>query len=542
MALTREADLRYATMAAQIAFAKNHINDMAIVIGSILAPTMVGLLKKLTPVILAISDFADRHPWAIKASALLAVAVLALGVTLLGVAVIAKAASFALAGLSAALTVVRFGVYLWRNALLATRASLFLLNVQTAAMRALQFAGAVATGVITAAQWAWNVAMVANPIGIIVVAIGALIAALAAGAYFIHEWTGSWELAAAAVLLPISPLIALGLVIYNFRDNILGAFNAVLAWFKDNWKYILAALALLLGPAGVLIAGGVLAWKFRDAIIRCLWCCIGQWEYIVAAHCCWPTVQGAILWPFLAALGWIADFWPTVKDAILWPFLAALGWIADFWPTVKDAILWPFLAALGWIADFWPTVKDAILWPFLAAWGWITDTWSMVASKMYGPLLDAFDFITGLDLFDAGVGFLQSFLDGVLSLKDKVVEGVKGVLGKVRDFLPWSDAKEGPLSDLTASGKAFLIDTFARGMQQAGDIGLPLADALLPVGPMPQQAVAGAGGDRRYEINIEKIEIIADGGDPTTISTGLTSELGRLFRQVAEESDSQIQA
>ena len=99
-------------------------------------------------------------------------------------------------------------------------------------------------------------------------------------------------------------------------------------------------------------------------------------------------------------------------------------------------------------------------------------------------------------------------LTAVLSLKDKVVDGVKGVLGDVRDFLPWSDAKEGPLSDLTASGKA-LIDTFARGMQQAGDIGLPLADALLPVGPMPQQAVAGVGGDRRYEINIEKIEIIA---------------------------------
>ena len=36
----------------------------------------------------------------------------------------------------------------------------------------------------------------------------------------------------------------------------------------------------------------------------------------------------------------------------------------------------------------------------------------MVASKMYGPLLDAFDFITGLDLFDAGVAFLQTFLDG----------------------------------------------------------------------------------------------------------------------------------
>ena len=199
--------------------------------------------------------------------------------------------------------------------------------------------------------------------------------------------------------------------------------------------------------------------------------------------------------------------------------------------------------AWGWITDTWSMVSDTILGPLKTAWGWIEDTWSTVTGKITQPIQDAWDFIAGLDLFDAGVAFLQSFLDGVLSIKGKVVDGVSGVLGDVRDFLPFSDAKKGPLSDLTASGKA-LIETFARGMRQAGDIGLPLADALLPVGPMPQQVMAGAGagGDRRYEFNIEKIEIIASGGDPTTISAGLASELGRLMRQVAEESDSQIQA
>lgn len=41
-----------------------------------------------------------------------------------------------------------------------------------------QVAGATATGIATAAQWAWNVAMSANPIGIIIVAIGLLAAAI----------------------------------------------------------------------------------------------------------------------------------------------------------------------------------------------------------------------------------------------------------------------------------------------------------------------------------------------------------------------------
>ncbi|TDB71805.1 hypothetical protein E1211_15215 [Micromonospora sp. 15K316] len=48
----------------------------------------------------------------------------------------------------------------------------------TTASKAAQLAGAAATGIATAAQWAWNVAMSANPIGIVIVAIGALVGAI----------------------------------------------------------------------------------------------------------------------------------------------------------------------------------------------------------------------------------------------------------------------------------------------------------------------------------------------------------------------------
>ena len=48
----------------------------------------------------------------------------------------------------------------------------------TIAKRIAEVAGAVAIKAVTAAQWLWNAAMTANPIGIIIVAIGALIAAV----------------------------------------------------------------------------------------------------------------------------------------------------------------------------------------------------------------------------------------------------------------------------------------------------------------------------------------------------------------------------
>lgn len=48
----------------------------------------------------------------------------------------------------------------------------------TVAAKAAQLGTAVATGVATAAQWAWNAALSANPIGLIVIAIAALVGAI----------------------------------------------------------------------------------------------------------------------------------------------------------------------------------------------------------------------------------------------------------------------------------------------------------------------------------------------------------------------------
>lgn len=48
----------------------------------------------------------------------------------------------------------------------------------TVAAKAVQLGSAVATGVATAAQWAWNAALSANPIGLIVIAIAALVGAV----------------------------------------------------------------------------------------------------------------------------------------------------------------------------------------------------------------------------------------------------------------------------------------------------------------------------------------------------------------------------
>ena len=79
----------------------------------------------------------------------------------------------------------------------------------TVAETAVKVASAVATAAVTAAQWLWNAAITANPIGLIVVAIGAMVAGI----------------------------IALGKWIYNNIETV-----------KEWSKYLL----LLLGPLGMI--------------------------------------------------------------------------------------------------------------------------------------------------------------------------------------------------------------------------------------------------------------------------------------------------
>ncbi len=70
--------------------------------------------------------------------------------------------------------------------------------------------------------------------------------------------------------------------------------------------------------------------------------------------------------------------------------------------------------------------------------------------------------IFNFDLSESGRALIQTFVAGVKSAASAPVEAVKGVLSRVRKLLPFSDAKEGPLSQLTKSGQA-IVKTLAQG-------------------------------------------------------------------------------
>jgi len=66
----------------------------------------------------------------------------------------------------------------------------------------------------------------------------------------------------------------------------------------------------------------------------------------------------------------------------------------------------------------------------------------------------------------AGKGLLESFTEGVTSGIGKAVSAVSNGMQKIRQFLPFSPAKKGPLSDLDKSGESFFPTWYEGALKQ----------------------------------------------------------------------------
>lgn len=102
---------------------------------------------------------------------------------------------------------------------------------------------------------------------------------------------------------------------------------------------------------------------------------------------------------------------------------------------------------------------------------------------------------------NSGKKIMDTFTEGIKSAVDKPVEMVKGALQKIRNMLPFSDAKEGPLSSLTLSGSK-VLSTMAEGIRLTED--LPAQEVETALGRV--DLTLQKSGQRQKEDNAEKAE------------------------------------
>lgn len=269
-----------------------------------------------------------------------------------------------------------------------------LTTAKLVAQRLASVAMAVASGIAraaavawTAVQWLLNAAMSANPLGLLVIAIGILIGA------FILAWQHSTQ----------------------FRDIVTGALNTIKAvavavfkavgdgvswligWVGDHWVLIVSILG---GPLGAAVALIITHWSDIKAAFGAAW----NWVKTNFAKA-WATAEAILLAPIKAGKAGIDLVWSGLKTA----FSAVTGWVKDNWSkawnAIKTIITGPIDAAKTVIGTI--LGKNGIQKVFSDGVKAITTIWDglkkaaqtpikfIIETVLNGGLIDGFNWLAG---------------------------------------------------------------------------------------------------------------------------------------------------
>jgi hypothetical protein len=139
-------------------------------------------------------------------------------------------------------------------------------------------AGSVVTGIATAAQWLWNAAMTANPIGIVIVAIAALVAGIiwiaTQTTWFQDLWTVVWGAVTTAFNATVNFLKGLMTGVWDYIKTVFGW--SPIGLIVNNWDAIIG----FFGGLGSRIGGAVSGmWDgVKDSFRGVINWIIGKWN------------------------------------------------------------------------------------------------------------------------------------------------------------------------------------------------------------------------------------------------------------------------
>jgi phage-related protein len=179
----------------------------------------------------------------------------------------------------------------WALAAGKSAASAIASTASIVAQKVAMLAGKVATGIATAAQWLWNAALTANPIGLVIAAIVGIVAALVL-AYNKVGWFKA------------------------FVDAAFRGISAVVGWvvnfIRNNWQTL---LAILTGPIGLAVL----------FITK-------NWDTIKAGF---GTVKAFIVGAISAIAGWFISKWQGIARVAQ----SIVDGLRSGWTKAKDWVI-----------------------------------------------------------------------------------------------------------------------------------------------------------------------------------------------------------
>ena len=174
--MTEEYRVRSQTSANQLTLFRNQVNRLGVVLGAVLLPPLNQGLSMIGAGIDVVANLATTFPKVTTAVIGVTAGLVVLKITTMVGAYALTFLKGAVLKTTATYTTLKAGIIGTNIALAAQKLPLLGAAIATGTL-------AVKTKVATAAQWLWNAALTANPIGLVITAVGAL----ATAAYVIYD-------------------------------------------------------------------------------------------------------------------------------------------------------------------------------------------------------------------------------------------------------------------------------------------------------------------------------------------------------------------
>lgn len=218
-------------------------------------------------------------------------------------------------------------------------------------------------------------------------------------------------------------------------------------WINENQELVRVILLIVMAIGGFLAVGGTLLVVIGGVgliVTKAVSAFHMMQAGFAAAKLALTPLIGSV-WSFTAALLANPVTWVVVGIVAL---IAAIVLLYNKCEWFRNAVNAIWTNIVQGVVTGWETVKSWFLNGLEAVKGLITG-----AIGWFG---------------DSGKAVVDTFAGGIKSAFGNAVDAVKNGLQKIRNMLPFSDAKTGPLSTLTLSGQRTMT-TYADGLHRAED-------------------------------------------------------------------------
>jgi phage-related protein len=237
---------------------------------------------------------------------------------------------------------------------------------------------------------------------------------------------------------------ALRMLVAGFR-GLISVFNLLrVAMMTNPFTAIITAVIIL---AAIIIMN----WSKIRAFLLPLWNSLKS-----AAANAWNAIKSGVSSAVSAVTQFIKSAWNSAKAKVssIWNGMKSTA--SSVFNSIKSAISSAMNAVKSTITSIWNGVKSAT-----------TSVWNTIKSTISNGIRSAYNTVKGYvsSFLSAGKGLMSALAKGISSGLSKAISAVKSGMEKIRSYLPFSPAKEGPLSDLDKSGESF-FPTFASRMDR----------------------------------------------------------------------------